>query len=403
MKNRKLALLASLAFGASIVAAPTFLPLTTSTLHAEAPASTAHAVVQDIIDKALNYLKSQQQPDGSWQKPNQPPALTAIALKAFVQDPKIGPNADFVKKGYAALLTYQQPDGSIAQDTLNNYNTAIAVSSLTAASDPAYKTAIDKAVAYLKGIQWTDKRTGPKGEKIKDDNNVWWGGWGYGGGGRPDMSNSQMAMEALQNAGLSKDDPAFQQALKFITRDQNNSETNKEKFAGNDGGFVYSPANDGESPAGIFVGADGKRVVRSYGSMTYAGLKSMIYAGLTKDDPRVKAAWKWISDNYSVEVNPGFVTNDPRNGDMSHYGVYYYYNTMARALNMYDEPIITDAKGVKHDWRVELADKLASLQKPDGSYQGEKKWFEDNSILTTAYATLALEEIQKDLKEHPAK
>jgi squalene-hopene/tetraprenyl-beta-curcumene cyclase len=151
------------------------------------------------------------------------------------------------------------------------------------------------------------------------------------------------------------------------------------------------------------MGADGKRVVRSYGAMTYAGLKSMIYAGLTKDDPRVKAAWKWISNTYSVDVNPGFLTNDPKNGDMSRYGLYYYYHTMARALNMYDEPIITDAKGVKHDWRVELADKIASLQKPDGSWEGQKRWMEDNSILATSFATLALQEIQKDLKEHPVK
>jgi squalene-hopene/tetraprenyl-beta-curcumene cyclase len=117
----------------------------------------------------------------------------------------------------------------------------------------------------------------------------------------------------------------------------------------------------------------------------------------------VKAAWDWISKQYTVDVNPGFQTNDPKNGDMSRYGLYYYYHTMARALNVYDEPIITDAKGVKHDWRVELADKLASLQKPDGSWTGEKKWFEDNGVLTTSYAILALQEIQQDLKQHPAK
>jgi squalene-hopene/tetraprenyl-beta-curcumene cyclase len=88
---------------------------------------------------------------------------------------------------------------------------------------------------------------------------------------------------------------------------------------------------------------------------------------------------------------------------MTRYGLYYYYHTMARALNVYDEPTITDAQGKKHDWRVELADKIASLQKPDGSWQGEKKWFEDNNVLTTAYAVLALQEIQQDLKQHPAK
>jgi len=38
-----------------------------------------------------------------------------------------------------------------------------------------------------------------------------------------------------------------------------------------------------------------------------------------------------------------------------------------------------------------------------GSWAGEKKWFEDNGVLTTSYAILALQEIQQDLKQHPAK
>ncbi|MDB5318805.1 MAG: hypothetical protein JWN40_436 [Phycisphaerales bacterium] len=401
MNHRKLCLLGALALGASLVAAPPYLPLAPARA---AEAGAVDAKLQATIDRGLAFLKSQQKPDGGWQKENDPPAITAIALKAFAQDPKTGPNADFVKKGYDKLLTYQLDNGGIYQDLLANYNTSIAISALSAANNPGFKERIDKAVAYVKGIQWTDKTgTGPKGEMIKDDKNNWWGGWGYSRAGRPDLSNAQIAIEALENAGLKKDDPAFQNALKFITRNQNNSETNDQKFAGNDGGFVYSPANEGESPAGVFVGADGKRVVRSYGSMTYAGLKSMIYAGLSKDDPRVKGAWDWIGKTYTVEVNPGFLTNDPKNGDMSRYGLYYYYHTMARALNVYDEPIITDSKGVKHDWRVELTDKLASMQKPDGSWAGEKKWFEDNGVLTTAYALLALQEIQQDLKQHPAK
>ena len=40
--------------------------------------------------------------------------------------------------------------------------------------------------------------------------------------------------------------------------------------------------------------------------MTYAGLKSMIHAGLTPDDPRVKAAITSISaKNYTLDENPG--------------------------------------------------------------------------------------------------
>jgi squalene-hopene/tetraprenyl-beta-curcumene cyclase len=252
-----------LALAASAVAVAPMLPahlapISSAQAAAAEQAGSVDQKVQATIDRGLAFLKSQQKPDGGWQKENDPPALTAIALKAFAQDPKTGPQADFVKRGYDKLLTYQLDNGGIYQDLLANYNTSIAISSLVAAHNPAYQDKIDRAVAYIKGIQWTDKTgAGPKGEKLKDDSNNWWGGWGYSRAGRPDLSNAQMAIEALENAGLKKDDPAFQNALKFITRNQNNSETNDQKFAGNDGGFVYSPANDGESPAGVFVGPDG--------------------------------------------------------------------------------------------------------------------------------------------------
>jgi squalene-hopene/tetraprenyl-beta-curcumene cyclase len=263
---------------------------------------------------------------------------------------------------------------------------------------------MDKAVAYLKGLQWSPSTpgAGPKGEKVIDEKNPWFGGWGYGSKGRPDGSNTQMAMEALQNAGLSKDDPAFQNSLKFITRMQNNSETNDQPWAGNDGGFVYTPANNGESFAGESTTPDGQRLLRSYGSMTYAGLKSMIYAGLTKDDPRVKAAWDWIKKTYTVDVNPGMPANHPQQGDVRKHGLYYYYHTMARALNAYDEPTIDTPEG-KRDWRVDLANKLMSLQSQDGSWAGEKRWMEDNPVLVTSYTVQALSEILQDLKEHPVK
>jgi squalene-hopene/tetraprenyl-beta-curcumene cyclase len=209
-----------------------------------------------------------------------------------------------------------------------------------------------------------------------------------------------MTLEALHDAGLKADDPAFKAAQEFLTRTQNRSESNDQKFASDDGGFIYSPANNGESPAGEYTGPDGRRLLRSYGSMTYAGLKSMIYAGLTKDDPKVKAAWDWITRNWTLDENPGMKLNKP---DAAKSGLFYYYHTMARALNAYDQPIIVDFKGNKHDWRAELIDKIASQQKPDGSWEGDKRWMEDKPLLATAYSILALQEAVKDLKEHPAK
>ena len=353
---------------------------------------------QQLADRGLEFLRTQQQPDGGWQKSNEPPGVTALVLRAFVLDKNYEAKTDFVRKGYDKLLSYQLDSGGIYQDLLANYNTAIAVSALAAADDPAFKERLDKAVAFLKGLQWNENTVGPKGEKVTDQKNTWYGGWGYGRHARPDLSNAQFAIEALHDAGLKPDDPAFKAALVFLSRTQNSSETNDQSWASNDGGFVYTPANNGESEAGVIVGPDGRRIVRSYGSMTYAGLKSMIYAGVTKDDPRVKAAMEWIRSHWTLDENPAMRDGGP---EKARQGMYYYFYVFAHALNAYDEPIITDAAGVKHDWRLELINRLAELQKPDGSWVGEKRWMEDNPVLTSAYVVLALEEVLQDLAEHP--
>ena len=114
----------------------------------------------------------------------------------------------------------------------------------------------------------------------------------------------------------------------------------------------------------------------------------------------MKAAWDWISKNWTLDENPGLRANNP---DLAQNGMYYYYLTLARALNAYDEPIITDPQGNKHDWRVELINKLETLQKPDGSFAGEQRWMEDNPNLITAFVVLSLQEAMADLKEHPAR
>jgi squalene-hopene/tetraprenyl-beta-curcumene cyclase len=120
--------------------------------------------------------------------------------------------------------------------------------------------------------------------------------------------------------------------------------------------------------------------------MTYAGFKSMIYAGLAKDDPRVKAAREWIGANWTLDYNP----NMPEK--QSKQGLYYFYHTFARALAANGESHIKDKSGRERDWKAELVDKLAKLQKDDGSWVNEEdRWFEGKPALTTAYAMLALE------------
>ncbi len=359
---------------------------------------------QAMIDRGLDFLKTQQNPDGGWASERQPPAITALVLRAFVQDAKYDHTTDFVARGYQKLLSHQMEDGGIYEDSLANYNTAVSVSALAAAKNPAFEEPLNRAVAYLKGLQWgVQAKQGPKGEEVTSEDHPWYGGWGYGGhsrgSGRPDLSNTQMALEALQEAGIPQDDPAYRAAMLFVTRLQNHSETNDQPWAGNDGGFVYSPSDDGtyESQAGEYTSPDGRRMLRSYGSMTYAGLKSFIYAGLDKEDPRVQAAWDWITSNWTLDENPGMSQNNPAYAD---WGLYYYYHTLARALNVYDEPIITTLDGEKLDWRLMLIDKLETLQNEDGSWAGNRKWMEDNPVIVTSYIVMALQEVLEDLQEH---
>ena len=187
-------------------------------------------------------------------------------------------------------------------------------------------------------------------------------------------------IEALRSVGTSQNDPAIQRALAFVSRTQNLEgphNTLPHPAKNPDGGFYYTPANGGESQAGTLPNGG----LRSYGSMTYAGLKSMIFAGLTKSDPRVKAATAWLRKHYTFAENPGL-------GDA---GLYYYFHTAAKALDVLGEDRFTDAAGQPHDWKAELSATILSKQKPDGSWvNANNRWMEGDPNLVTAYALLAL-------------
>jgi squalene-hopene/tetraprenyl-beta-curcumene cyclase len=233
---------------------------------------------------------------------------------------------------------------------------------LTETSNPAYKEIIQRAQRYLMDLQ------ADEGEGYTSDDKMY-GGIGYGGDLRPDMSNLQFSLKALKESGVSNDADVWEKAIKFIERCQNRSESNDQVWASDDGGFVYYPGN---SKAGG---------TRSYGTMTYAGILSFIYANVDKSDDRIQAAVRWIKDNYTLEENPPIGAQ----------GLYYYYHTMAKALSIYGEPVITDSNGIQHNWYEELARKLLELQKPEGYWINEEdRWMEAMPILTTTYAILAL-------------
>ena len=106
--------------------------------------------------------------------------------------------------------------------------------------------------------------------------------------------------------------------------------------------------------------------------MTYAGLKSMIYAGVGPEDPRVKAALDWIRAHYDLQSNPGM-------GDA---GIFYYYHTFAKALDASGLATVRDEQGVEHDWRAELVRELIRRQNTDGSWTNRNdRWMEGDANL----------------------
>jgi squalene-hopene/tetraprenyl-beta-curcumene cyclase len=366
--------------------APIFLTFCTI---AQQPTATQDPTLANRIDeattKALAYLAASQAADGGWQVAGTShPAISALVLKALAQDSHYGPNHPAVRRGVEYVMKFAQSDGGIyrEEDGHKNYHTSVVLMMLASLKDPAQEKSMKAAQDFLRTLQWDE------GEG-HERNSPWYGGAGYGRGKRPDLSNTQMMIEALHESGLPPDDPAYKKALVFIQRCQMLGSTNDQPFAAGsqDGGFIYTPANDGESMAGTEVVGDRPRL-RSYGSMTYAAFKSMLYAKVDRDDARVKAAVDWIRRNYTLDHNP----NMP--GEQSKQGLYYFYYVFAKALAAWGEETIADAAGDKHAWRNELAGKLLSLQRPDGSWFNEAdRWMESNPYLVTAYAVLTLQTI----------
>ncbi|MBI5866332.1 MAG: terpene cyclase/mutase family protein [Planctomycetes bacterium] len=351
-----------------------------------APASRAaadshEAQARILLSKGAEFLLASQEKQGGWES-DKGPGITALAAKALAQEPAIGPRHPAVRRAVVFVMTSQHDDGGIysALGLFKNYETSVAVSMLSTLGDAAPAGAIDKARKFLIDNQADDDR----GVSVDD---VWYGGAGYFFGKRPDLSNTQLMLDALKDSGLPPSDPAFQKALVFIGRCQMLGEYNSQPLARGStaGGFIYSAAGGGESKADTEV-IEGRKELRCYGSMTYAGLKSMIYAGLKKDDPRVRAALAWVQDHWTLDSNPNMPEKKAEEG------LFYFYHTFARALTAWGERTIRDRLGRDHDWRAELVEALAKRQKDDGSWLNPAdRWMEGYPALTTAYAMLALQ------------
>lgn len=341
-----------------------------------------------VVDKAGAYLKKSQNENGSWSAEPQNRGVTGLVVVGLLRTGTSADDAPAAKGITFIEGLVNEKAGHIAGNDskagLINYTTSINIMALNAANrGDRYKGVIGNAAKYLKEYQWDEARG-------KKDDSDYYGGAGYAGDkSRPDLSNTAFFLEALKEAGVPKEDPAFKKALVFVSRCQNfKSEFNTAPWAekNNDGSFAYTGANGGENRRSD----DTKGDMGGYGSMTYAGVKSMIYCGISKDDPRLKKALEWIGNHYTLDSNPGMPeVNSQR-------GLYYYYHTFAKTMDALGSDEFTDAKGIKHNWRADLIAAIAKRQQADGSFVNKNdRWMEGDPNLVTGYALMALSYCKK--------
>ncbi|OHB75732.1 MAG: hypothetical protein A2Z34_06090 [Planctomycetes bacterium RBG_16_59_8] len=394
---------------------PTFLFLSLACEGQEgggSPATPSSSSLQQRVnasfEKGSDWIVSRQNKEGAWESRGYPSnAYTAMCLYAIADAPgdlkkKYLPA---IEKGVAFLLPKIESDGSLAEadGTYRTYATSLMLMALGTIDRQKYAAQIKKAQEHLVGRQVED--------------GLYKGGFGYGDKTHgktgevtekttADLSNTGFAIEALKISGLSADSEAYKNVIAFLQATQNNSETNNDPEVAkilaekkiknaNDGGFRYGPTETRASEEKL---ADGTVILKSYGSMTYDGLKTYVYANLGKDDPRVKAAINWIKSNYTLERHPGFDFDAVKRTDQT--GIYYYYVMMARGLEAYGEHPLLLANGEKHDWAKELGEKILSLQTAEEGkawVNKQSRWEEGDPLIATSYALLVYKSVRKHL------
>ena len=347
-------------------------------------------------DQGVQFLLSRAQ-EGKWSfAPGQPPSLgiTGLAVLSVLRAAR-GKPTPALAGTLDWIAAQQKPDGSIHAGQLATYCTSISILALKASGKEKYEPVMTRAFEYLRQVQLD-------GGEGYEESSEYYGGIGYEKKKddpqkpNPNVSTTAWALEAAAATGLPKDDEFYSRALVFLRRSQNRSESND--FVHEEGGSRVEPGNDGgayyqpwASRAGIETRPDGRKAFRSYGSMSYALLKSYLFCNLDSRDPRVRALLDWLNRNWKVGTNPGMEHLEEEGAPYK--GLYYYWLTLGRTL--------TAAEARGHDfkgtplaaWRESVARALVDQQGKDGSFVNSKNgsWWEQSPLLVTGYAVLTLD------------
>src|SRR5580692_8983958 len=173
------------------------------------------------LERAADYLWSQQADDGGWHSHTygllrSGQALTPFVLDALLEIPEQAPQFK-VDRALAFIRSRMQPEGSLGMadpgiPDYPNYATALAVSAICRARHPGWEAQVKPMVAYLRAQQFTEQNGWHPADPV-------YGAWGMGGGrrtppdtGHVDLSMTRYVLEALRDAGVPASDRVFEQA-----------------------------------------------------------------------------------------------------------------------------------------------------------------------------------------------
>ncbi|MDZ4818517.1 MAG: DUF4159 domain-containing protein, partial [Planctomycetota bacterium] len=319
--------------------------------------------VRKAIEKGVAFLKRKQNPNGGWDDavpmfPSMPKGVTSLCTLALLNAGV--PHDDECIQRAMKLLREQKPS--------QTYSAALNTMVLCIVDPTKDAALIARNVRFLEKIQI---KGGPRK-----------GAWSYTSAdiNSGDNSNAQFAVLALyeaQRVGVKVDPAAWNMAYQYWTKSQNQDDS---------WGYQRSGPDNDSGPG--------------TGSMTCAGLASLLICqsqindgdasiegeevqccGAKLPHEKVEGALKWIGKTFTVHDNPSLVANAGRG-----WHLYYLYG-IERVGRLSGQRFLVGGDGEKRDWYREGTEKLLTMQKSNGEFQG-KQAVEEKPEIGTSLALL---------------
>ncbi|NNM84649.1 MAG: hypothetical protein HKL96_02670 [Phycisphaerales bacterium] len=276
------------------------------------------------LHRGIAYLLRRQGGRGQWLG-HVGPAVTALVVKALV-DAGYPLQSRPVLRGLEFIESCRHRDGGFYANVEPQYNTAIVLSVLRELPTELYQSQVADGIAFLHHAEVA------------------------GAGGVPSSAANQWFRGGRVPHGWLKRQSVWQ--LRPLQLDPHERSANQ--------------------------------ILTNYGLLSYAQLKSLVYARLTPGDLRVRRLQHWLARHYTLQCNPA--AGGAR-------GQFYYYLVFARILATSHTNVFAGASGRVHCWREDLLTQLANMQRPDGSWINTRAaaWLEGRPVMVTTYAVLAIE------------